>query len=97
METAFERRFIYKVEFNKPDVISKAHIWVLMISELNDDDAKVLAGEFNLSGGQMDNVMCRQFVDKVLYNEQRTLEKLRRYCALESLGYKVNNRPRIGF
>lgn len=97
MDSAFERRFIYKVEFNKPDVITKAHIWKSMISELSDDDAKVLAGEFDLSGGQIENVMRKQFVDKILYNEQPTLEKLRGYCALEGLGGKVNNRPRIGF
>ena len=97
MDTAFERRFIYKVEFNKPDVITKAHIWKSMINELSDDDAKVLAGEFDLSGGQIENVMRKQFVDKILYNEQPTLEKLRGYCALEGLGGKVNNRPRIGF
>lgn len=97
MDTAFERRFIYKVEFHKPDVITKAHIWKSMISELSDDDAKVLAGEFDLSGGQIENVMRKQFVDKILYNEQPTLEKLRGYCTLEGLGGNVNNRPRIGF
>ena len=97
MDTAFERRFIYKVEFHKPDVITKAHIWKAMISELSDDDAKVLAGEFDLSGGQIENVTRKQFVDKILYNEQPTLDKLRGYCALEGLGGKVNNRPRIGF
>ena len=97
MDSAFERRFIYKVEFHKPDVTTKAHIWKSMISELSDEDAKVLAGEFDLSGGQIENVMRKQFVDKILYNEQPTLEKLRGYCALEGLGGKVNNRPRIGF
>ena len=97
MDSAFERRFIYKVEFHKPDVATKAHIWKSMIGELSDEDAKVLAGEFDLSGGQIENVMRKQFVDKILYNEQPTLEKLRGYCALEGLGGKVNNRPRIGF
>ena len=97
MDSAFERRFIYKVEFHKPDIDTKAHIWKSMIGELSDEDAKVLAGEFDLSGGQIENVMRKQFVDKILYNEQPTLEKLRGYCAVEGLGGKVNNRPRIGF
>lgn len=97
MDSAFERRFIYKVEFHKPDVATKAHIWKSMIGELSDDDAAVLAGEFDLSGGQIENVMRKQFVDKVLYNEQPSLEKLRFYCKQENSGSCAHNRPRVGF
>ena len=97
MDSAFERRFIYKVEFHKPDVATKAHIWKSMIGGLSDDDATQLAREFDLSGGQIENVMRKQFVDKVLYNEQPSLDKLRTYCALESMGSCAGNRPRVGF
>ena len=97
MDSAFERRFIYKVEFHKPDVATKAHIWKSMIGELSDDDAAVLAGEFDLSGGQIENVMRKQFVDKVLYNEAPSLEKLRLYCKQENLGSCAPSRPRVGF
>ena len=97
MDSAFERRFIYKVEFHKPDVATKAHIWKSMIGELSDDDAAVLAGEFDLSGGQIENVMRKQFVDKVLYNEAPSLEKLRLYCKQENLGRCAPSRPRVGF
>ena len=97
MDSAFERRFIYKVEFHKPDVATKAHIWKSMIGELSDDDAAVLAGEFDLSGGQIENVMRKQFVDKVLYNEQPSLDKLRLYCRQERMNTQGNKRPRIGF
>lgn len=97
MDSAFERRFIYKVEFHKPDVATKVHIWKSMIGELSDDDAAVLAGEFDLSGGQIENVMRKQFVDKVLYNEQPSLDKLRLYCKQENLGSCSKNRPRVGF
>jgi hypothetical protein len=68
-----------------------------MIGELSDDDAAQLAKEFDLSGGQIENVMRKQFVDKVLYNEQPSLDKLRSYCVLENMGSCTNNRPRVGF
>ena len=97
MDNAFERRFIYKVEFHKPDVNAKKNIWQSMIVELNDQDAMTLANEFDLSGGQIENVMRKQFVDKVLYNEQATLEKLRYYCLQEKMNMQGNNRTRIGF
>ena len=97
MDSAFERRFIYKVEFHKPDAEAKKNIWQSMICGLSDNDASALANEFDLSGGQIENVMRKQFVDKVLYNEQATLEKLRHYCLQERINTQGNNRPRIGF
>jgi SpoVK/Ycf46/Vps4 family AAA+-type ATPase len=97
MDSAFERRFIYKVEFHKPDVGTKKLIWQSMINGLDDDDAMVLAKEFDLSGGQIENVTRKQLVDKVLYNELPTLEKLRGYCTQEGMGMRGGNRPRVGF
>lgn len=97
MDSAFERRFIYKVEFHKPNVDAKKCIWQSMICDLSDNDATILATEFDLSGGQIENVMRKQFVDKVLYNEEATLEKLRHYCTQENLGSCASNRPRVGF
>ena len=97
MDSAFERRFIYKVEFHKPNVDAKKCIWQSMICDLSDNDATVLATEFDLSGGQIENVMRKQFVDKVLYNEEATLEKLKHYCIQERLNAYGDNRPKIGF
>jgi hypothetical protein len=97
IDTAFERRFIYKVEFHKPGVATKKHIWQSMINELNDSDAQTLASEFDLSGGQIENVMRKQFVDKILYDEAPTLEKLRSYCTQESMASSSPHRTTIGF
>lgn len=97
IDTAFERRFIYKVEFHKPGVATKKHIWQSMINELNDSDAQTLASEFDLSGGQIENVMRKQFVDKILYDEAPTLEKLRNYCTQESMTSSSPHRTTIGF
>lgn len=97
IDTAFERRFIYKVEFHKPSVEIKKHIWTSMINELSDSDAQTLASEFDLSGGQIENVMRKQFVDKILYDEAPTLERLRHYCTQESIAHPSQHRATIGF
>lgn len=97
MDTAFERRFIYKVEFHRPDIETKKLIWQSMISELDDNDAATLAGEFDLSGGQIENVKRKQVVDNILYGTAPTLESLRGYCTQEGIGTKGSNRPHIGF
>ena len=98
MDSAFERRFIYKVEFHKPDVATKQRIWQSMICGLDSNAANALASEFDLSGGQIENVTRKQFVDRVLYDEQPTLARLRDYCKQECLNGAVGgNRPRVGF
>lgn len=98
MDSAFERRFIYKVEFHKPDVATKQRIWQSMICGLDSNAANALANEFDLSGGQIENVTRKQLVDKVLYGEEPTLESLRTYCMQENLnGASSVNRPRVGF
>ena len=98
MDSAFERRFIYKVEFHKPDVATKQRIWQSMICGLDSNAANALANEFDLSGGQIENVTRKQLVDKVLYGEEPTLDSLRTYCMQENLnGASSVNRPRVGF
>ena len=98
MDSAFERRFIYKVEFHKPDVATKQRIWQSMICSLDSNAANALANEFDLSGGQIENVTRKQLVDKVLYGEEPTLDSLRTYCMQENLnGASSVNRPRVGF
>ena len=99
MDTAFERRFIYKVEFHKPEVAVKERIWMSMIGDLAPADANKLAGEFDLSGGQIENVTRKQFVDKILYGEEPSLGKLREYCYQECMNSTGNTRrrSRIGF
>lgn len=98
IDTAFERRFIYKVEFHKPEVAVKERIWMSMIADLDHSVANKLAGEFDLSGGQIENVTRKQFVDKILYGEEPTLAKLREYCSQESInGGSAKSCSRIGF
>lgn len=98
MDKAFERRFIYKVEFRKPEADVKQRIWMSMIDGLDPGDACRLAGEFDLSGGQIENVTRKQFVDRILYGEEPTLEKLREYCTQECIdGCGTTKRSPVGF
>lgn len=99
IDTAFERRFIYKIEFHKPEAVVKERIWMSMIGDLAPEIANRLASEFDLSGGQIENVTRKQFVDQILYGEEPTLTKLREYCNQECIKNTENawNHSRIGF
>lgn len=54
---AFERRFLFKVHFDKPTLEAKKSIWRDKLSMLTDEEAHTLASKFDLSGGQIDNIV----------------------------------------
>ena len=95
MDTAFERRFLYKIEFEKPSLEAKCSIWQSMIAGLSVDDALTLASKYDFSGGQIENIARKSVVDRILTGEQLSLETLISHCDSEQLG--GNNRRRIGF
>ena len=43
MDAAFERRFLYKVKFEKPELAQRTKIWQSMMPRLSDDTAAKLA------------------------------------------------------
>ena len=91
LDSAFERRFLYKVEFHKPDTTVKSKIWRSMLQDLSDDDAQQLASHFDFSGGQIENIARKRTVDYILSGQYANLEQLEDYCRAEQL---ANNKSR---
>lgn len=95
-DKAFERRFLYKIEFSKPSIEAKSSIWQSMIPELNDEDASMLAERYDFSGGQIENVARKNVVDAILMGEELSFDTIVRHCDSELLGGN-RTRNRIGF
>ena len=96
IDSAFERRFLYKIEFEKPSVEAKCAIWRSMISDLSETDAQMLAERYNFSGGQIENIARKTIVSKILTGEELSLDTLIGHCDSELLD-KITGRNRIGF
>ena len=96
LDPAFERRFIFKVEFKMPEKDSRAKIWKSMIPNLSEDDAATLADKYTFSGGNIENIARKSTVEYVLYGNEPTLSSLESYCQEEILNRK-NARNKIGF
>ena len=93
LDSAFERRFLYKLEFQNPTPEESCYIWSSMVKNLSDEDAYALAKEFRFSGGQIENVARKQIIASLLDDQPIRIEGLREFCQKESL--KKENR--IGF
>lgn len=97
LDKAFERRFIYKIEFERPTVEAKQQIWKSMIPSLPDETALSLASDYDLSGGQIENIARKRTVELILSGNEPSDSKIREYCQSESLSTKEEKRKKIGF
>ena len=96
LDKAFERRFLYKIEFHKPDTDVKTKIWRSMLKDISVDEARMLASHFDFSGGQIENIARKRTVDYILSGKFASLDEIENYCQAELLGNKNEHRP-IGF
>ena len=85
MDRAFERRFLYKIEFEKPTLNARKSIWQSMILNLSEDDAQKLATKFDFSGGQIENVARKRTIDSVISGKDPSLNDLISFCNNEQL------------
>lgn len=97
LDKAFERRFLYKIEFEKPSREAKSRIWRSMIPTLDERMAATLAERYDFSGGQIENIARKRTVDMILQGAEPSFEQLDEYCRSEMLGQPERSRRRIGF
>lgn len=96
MDKAFERRFLYKIKFNKPSLEARMSIWHEMLPSLNDSDISALAKKYDFSGGQIENIARHNAIDGILHGEDSiSLETLMAHCDNERLGQREIGK--IGF
>lgn len=86
LDTAFERRFLYKIKFEKPTEEARAHIWHSMIPDLSEHDIHALASRYDFSGGQIENIARHYAINTILHgNSGDVLPMLIRHCDNERL------------
>ena len=95
-DKAFERRFIYKVRFEQPSVEAKTFIWKSQLNDLEETDAASLARSYDFSGGQIENVARKVFVEKLLFSKEIGITRLVELCEEEKLDKQCSRRA-IGF
>lgn len=95
LDPAFERRFLYKVEFTMPDKDSRANIWRTMMPGLTPEATDILADKYHFSGGQIENISRKCIIEFILNGVEATLDEIEVLCGEES--YSKDTRPRIGF
>ncbi|MFA7448985.1 MAG: ATP-binding protein [Weeksellaceae bacterium] len=94
LDSAFERRFLFKVEFKKPSVSIRAKIWKLKLPLLKKKECELLAEEFNFSGGEIDNIVRKNEIQEIVNGTLTNFASIESFCREELISTKTNS---IGF
>ena len=96
LDKAFERRFLYKIQFNRPTVEARAAIWQAMMPSLAENDTRTLASQFDLSGGEIENITRKYMVGAILSGQDSfDLSSIIELCRNERISNST--RVKIGF
>jgi hypothetical protein len=97
LDSAFDRRFLFKVKFQKPGLTQRTEIWKDKLPHYPAVFLHELAAQFHLSGGQIDNIVRKTEIDYVLNGDFPKEEQLLAYCKDELALVKSVSGNRIGF
>ena len=95
LDSAFARRFLFKIKFGQPTTKAKQSIWKDKISWLSDDDCRQLAIHHDFSGGEIDNIVRKVVMEVILHGTRPTLAEIEELCRHEKLGEE--SVQKIGF
>ena len=94
-DRAFERRFLFKIKFEKPDLAIKKRIWKDKVQWLKKPALDHLAESYALSGAEIDNVVRKATMQEVLTGKRSSVKEIESFCQKEKLA--ASSRKPIGF
>ena len=96
LDKAFERRFLYKIRFSRPTVEARIKIWQAMLPLLTEKEAYAIASQFDLSGGEIENIIRKYTVNAILSGKDSIdLSAIMELCRNERIS--DTTRMKIGF
>jgi len=95
LDSAFERRFLFKVAYAKPSVMVKAKIWNSKLPMFSLEECERLADRFDFSGGQIDNIVRKAEIHEVVHGIIVDFSNIEEFCSVELLSNTSGKR--IGF
>lgn len=96
LDAAFERRFLFKIKFEKPSDEAKRKIWQSKLTWLKEEDARQLAADYSFSGGEIDNIVRKVIMEEVLNDTKPELQQIIGYCDTEKFSSKAGMK-KLGF
>ncbi len=94
LDKGFERRFLYKVEFQKPNMLTQKNIIMQQFSELSGTLVDSVLAQHSFTGGQIFNIRKKYVLQNILLENTTNEELFISLCKEET---QKNNASKIGF
>ena len=96
LDPAFERRFLYKLELNKPTLMVRSKIVSNKIKFLTEEESLELSQNYEVTGGQIANVLKKSEINFVMTGEIADYSMIQSYFE-EEMSLQNKTRNKIGF
>lgn len=94
LDSAFDRRFLFKVNYQLPTPEIKAQIWQSKLPTLPVDQCQKLATAFDFSGGQIDNIIRKIEIEEIIHGQTLCYDNILSFCQAETMR---KDRVAVGF
>lgn len=94
LDPAFERRFLFKILFQKPNATIRGKIWKQKLPHLSLRQCNILAEKHEFSGAQIDNIVRKNEIQRIVAGKTSGFEDILAMCSEESL---TNAREVVGY
>ena len=95
LDKAFERRFLYKIQFKNPTNTIRSKIWQSMMPELSKTDIELLSNRYEFSGGQIENIIRKMNIHSILEGVDASINDIVEFCNEERIN--TTSKKVIGF
>jgi len=95
LDTAFERRFLFKVEIKLPNESARQRIWESKLEFLSPEHCLQLARKFNFSGGEIENITRKILIHEIINSQKIDFGTILEFCKIEK--FEKDNSGTIGF
>jgi SpoVK/Ycf46/Vps4 family AAA+-type ATPase len=96
LDPAFDRRFLYKLELNKPTLNVRSKIVKNKIKFLTEEESLELSQNYEVTGGQIANVLKKSEINFVMTGEIADYSMIQSYFE-EEMSLQNKTRKKIGF
>ena len=97
LNPAFERRFLFKIQFENPSVEAKKAIWKNKLPWLTTEKAQHLAKTYNFSGDEIDNIVRKAEMKEIISGKRPAWSDIVDMCKVEKLDAAAGATKRMGF
>jgi SpoVK/Ycf46/Vps4 family AAA+-type ATPase len=96
IDNAFDRRLLFKQKFDLPNAATRFDILQSQFINFNAEILKKISNDFELSGGQIQNVKRKLMADQILFGNENTPNDLLLDYVQNEIGFR-QNKNKIGF